>query len=121
KYLPGQPLPAGSRATDDKGGARMIQRFLTDDVLTRVQNLRPVADELGLSMAQLAIAWVLQNDNVAAALVGASRPEQVAENVKASGVTIPAELMARIDEILGGAVERDPGKTAENAPQGRVA
>ncbi len=79
----------------------MIQRFLTDDVLTRVQNLRPVADELGLSMAQLAIAWVLQNDNVAAALVGASRPEQVAENVKASGVTIPAELMTRIDEILG--------------------
>lgn len=121
KYLPGQPLPAGSRATDDKGGARMIQRFLTDDVLTRVQNLRPVADELDLSMAQLAIAWVLQNDNVAAALVGASRPEQVAENVKASGVTIPAELMTRIDEILGGAVERDPGKTAENAPQGRVA
>ena len=121
KYLPGEPLPAGSRATDDKGGARMIQRFLTDDVLTRVQNLRPVADELGLSMAQLAIAWVLQNDNVAAALVGASRPEQVAENVKASGVTIPDELMARIDEILGGAVERDPGKTAENAPQGRVA
>ncbi|WP_340698127.1 aldo/keto reductase family protein [Cellulosimicrobium funkei] len=121
KYLPGKPLPAGSRATDDKGGARMIQRFLTDDVLTRVQNLRPVADELDLSMAQLAIAWVLQNDNVAAALVGASRPEQVAENVKASGVTIPAELMTRIDEILGGAVERDPGKTAENAPQGRVA
>lgn len=121
KYLPGEPLPAGSRATDDKGGARMIQRFLTDDVLTRVQNLRPVADELGLSMAQLAIAWVLQNDNVAAALVGASRPEQVAENVKAAGVTIPAELMTRIDEILGGAVERDPGKTAENAPQGRVA
>ncbi len=121
KYRPGEPLPAGSRATDDKGGARMIQRFLTDDVLTRVQNLRPVADELGLSMAQLAIAWVLQNDNVAAALVGASRPEQVAENVKASGVTIPAELMTRIDEILGGAVERDPGKTAENAPQGRVA
>ena len=121
KYLPGKPLPAGSRATDDKGGARMIQRFLTDDVLTRVQNLRPVADELDLSMAQLAIAWVLQNDNVAAALVGASRPEQVAENVKASGVTIPAELMTRIDEILGGAVERDPGKTAENAPPGRVA
>ncbi|MFI2705542.1 aldo/keto reductase family protein [Cellulosimicrobium composti] len=121
KYVPGRPLPQGSRATDDKGGARMIQRFMTDDVLTRVQNLKPVADELGLTMPQLAVAWVLQNDNVAAALVGASRPEQVAENVKASGVTIPAELMARIDEILGGVVERDPGKTAEDAPQGRVA
>ncbi|MEU2198860.1 aldo/keto reductase family protein [Isoptericola sp. NPDC019482] len=121
KYVPGQPLPAGSRATDEKGGARSIQRFLDDDVLTRVQNLRPVADELGLSMAQLAVAWVLQNDNVAAALVGASRPEQVAENVKASGVTIPAELMARIDEVLGGVVERDPAKTAENAPKTRVA
>jgi len=121
KYVPGQPLPAGSRATDEKGGASSIRRFLDDDVLTRVQDLRPVADELGLSMAQLAVAWVLQNDNVAAALVGASRPEQVAENVKASGVTIPAELMTRIDEILGDVVERDPGKTAENAPQTRVA
>ena len=72
-------------------------------------------------MPQLAVAWVLQNDNVAAALVGASRPEQVAENVEASGVTIPAELLARIDDVLGDAVERDPGKTAENAPQTRVA
>jgi aryl-alcohol dehydrogenase-like predicted oxidoreductase len=119
KYVPGRPLPEGSRATDDKGGARMIQRFMTDDVLGRVQQLKPVADELDLSMAQLAIAWVLQNDNVAAALVGASRPEQVAENVKASGVTIPAELMARIDEVLGDVVERDPARTAEGAPQKR--
>jgi aryl-alcohol dehydrogenase-like predicted oxidoreductase len=121
KYVPGQPVPAGSRAADDKGGARFIQRFMSDDVLERVQNLRPVADELGLTMAQLAVAWVLQNDNVAAALVGASRPEQVAENVKASGVTIPAELMARIDDLLGDVVERDPAKTAEGAPKGRVA
>ncbi|MBD8077547.1 aldo/keto reductase family protein [Cellulosimicrobium arenosum] len=119
KYVPGQPLPEGSRATDDKGGSRMIQRFMTDDVLTRVQELKPVADELDLSMAQLAIAWVLQNENVAAALVGASRPEQVAENVKAAGVTIPAELMTRIDEALGDVVERDAGKTAEGAPQKR--
>ncbi|AEG44586.1 aldo/keto reductase family protein [Isoptericola variabilis] len=119
KYVPGQPLPEGSRATDDKGGARMIQRFMRDDVLERVQLLRPVADELGLTMAQLAVAWVLQNDNVAAAIVGASRPEQVAENVKASGVEIPAELMATIDEVLGDVVERDPGRTAENAPKTR--
>jgi aryl-alcohol dehydrogenase-like predicted oxidoreductase len=70
-------------------------------------------------MAQLAIAWVLQNDNVASALVGASRPEQVAENVKAAGVTIPAGLMARIDEALGGTIERDPAQTTANAPKRR--
>ena len=111
KYLPGRPVPEGSRATDAKGGKSTISRFMTEDVLTRVQNLRPIADELGLSMAQLAVAWVLQNENVAAAIIGASRPEQIAENVKASGVEIPSELMSRIDEALGGIVERDPAKT----------
>ncbi len=121
KYLPGQAPPAGSRATDEKGGADMIKRFMEDDVLTRVQELQPVAKELDLTMAQLAIAWVLQNDNVAAALVGASRPEQVSENVKAAGVRIPDELMKRIDEALGDVVERDAGKTAETAPKTRVA
>jgi hypothetical protein len=95
----------------------MIERFMRDDVLQSVQKLAPIADELDLTMAQLAIAWVLQNDNVAAALVGASRPEQVTENVKASGVRIPAELMDRIDEALGDTVERDPGKTVANSPQ----
>ncbi len=121
KYKPGEQPPAGSRATDEKGGADMISRFMNDDVLTRVQALQPVADELDLSMAQLAVAWVLQNDNVAAALIGASRPEQVTENVKAAGVKIPAELMARIDEALGDVVVRDPRKTKETAPQQRVA
>jgi aryl-alcohol dehydrogenase-like predicted oxidoreductase len=120
KYKPGQPPPAGSRATDEKGGADMISRFMKDDILTRVQDLEPVAKELDLTMAQLAIAWVLQNDNVASALVGASRPEQVAENVKAAGVTIPAELMARIDEALGETVVRDPAQTAANAPKRRA-
>jgi aryl-alcohol dehydrogenase-like predicted oxidoreductase len=119
KYQPGAAPPAGSRATDDKGGADMVARWLDDDILTRVQKLAPVADELGLTMAQLAVAWVLQNDNVAAALVGASRPEQVHENVKAAGVRVPAELMTRIDEALGDVVERDPAKTAANAPKGR--
>jgi len=119
KYVPGQAPPPGSRATDEKGGARFIQRFMRDDVLTRVQELRPVADELGLTLAQLAVAWVLQNDNVAAAIIGASRPEQVAENVKASGVEIPAELMTRIDEILGDVVERDPARTHESSPARR--
>jgi aryl-alcohol dehydrogenase-like predicted oxidoreductase len=119
KYLPGQPPPAGSRATDEKGGASFIQRFMRDEVLAKVQELKPVADEVGLSLAQLAVAWVLQNDNVAAAIIGASRPEQVVENVKAAGVTIPGEAMKRIDEVLGDVVEHDPAKTAENAPQRR--
>ena len=116
KYIPGAALPEGSRATDEKGGAQMISRFMRDDVLTAVQGLEPVARELDVSLAQLAIAWVLQNDNVAAAIIGASRPEQVAENVKASDVTIPDELMTRIDEALGEVVVRDPAMTAENAP-----
>ena len=119
KYLPGQQPPEGSRATDDKGGADMIRRFMNDDVLTRVQALKPIAEELELTMAQLAVAWVLQNDNVSAALVGASRPEQVHENVKAAGVVIPDEAMKRIDEALGDVVVRDPAKTAENAPKRR--
>jgi aryl-alcohol dehydrogenase-like predicted oxidoreductase len=120
KYKPGQAPPEGSRATDEKGGADMISRFMKDDILTRVQDLEPVAKELDLTLAQLAIAWVLQNDNVASALVGASRPEQVAENVKAAGVTIPAELMSRIDEALGDVVVRDPAMTAANAPKHRA-
>ena len=121
KYLPGQQPPEGSRATDQKGGANMISRWMRDDVLERVQQLKPIADELDLSLAQLAIAWVLQNDNVACAIIGASRPEQVAENVKASGVEIPEDLMARIDEALGDVVERDPAKTEESSPKQREA
>jgi aryl-alcohol dehydrogenase-like predicted oxidoreductase len=121
KYEPGQAPPARSRATDEKGGADMIKRFMNDDVLSRVQTLKPVADEVGLSLAQLAIAWVLQNDNVATAIIGASRPEQVHENVKAVGKQIPAELMDRIDEILGDVVERDPARTLESSPKTREA
>jgi aryl-alcohol dehydrogenase-like predicted oxidoreductase len=119
KYMPGSQPPEGSRATDEKGGANMIKRFMNDDVLTRVQNLSPIAQELDLSLAQLAVAWVLQNDNVASAIIGASRPEQVKENVKASGVVIPAELLTRIDEVLGDVVERDASKTALSSPKKR--
>jgi aryl-alcohol dehydrogenase-like predicted oxidoreductase len=119
KYVPGGELPAGSRATDDKGGANMIKRWMNDDVLTRVQELRPLADEVGLSMAELAVAWVLQNDNVATAIIGASRPEQVYQNAKAAGVTIPEELMGRIDAVLGDVVERDPARTRESSPKKR--
>jgi aryl-alcohol dehydrogenase-like predicted oxidoreductase len=111
KYKPGEDYPAGSRATDEKGGADMISRWLDDDVLTRVQRLKPLADEAGLSLATLAVAWVLQNPNVSAAIIGASRPEQVTENVKAAGVTLEADLLTRIDEVLGDAVETDPAKT----------
>jgi aryl-alcohol dehydrogenase-like predicted oxidoreductase len=121
KYLPGQQPPPGSRATDDKGGADMIERFMTDDVLSRVQALKPVADDLSLSLAQLAIAWVLHNDNVATAIIGASRPDQVHENVKAAGVSIPAEALARIDQALGDVVERDPARTLESSPKTREA
>jgi aryl-alcohol dehydrogenase-like predicted oxidoreductase len=98
----------------------MIKRWMSDDVLTRVQQLRPVADDLGLTMAQLAVAWVLQNDNVSAALVGASRPEQVVENVKAAGVRIPDEAMKRIDDALGDVVTRDPAVVAKSTPAARA-
>ncbi len=112
KYLPGQAPPQGSRATDELGGADMIARFMTDEVLSRVQELKPIAADLGLSMAQLAVAWVLQNPNVSSAIVGASRPEQVRDNVKAAGVKLDAEVMRRIDEAIDPIVERDPAKTA---------
>ncbi len=121
KYRPGAELPAGSRATDDKGGANMIKRFLRDDLLSAVAGLRPIAEEVELTMAQLAVAWVLSNDNVAAAIVGASRPEQVQENVKAVGVRLPADILRRIDEVLGDVVITDPEMTARNAPQQRPA
>jgi len=111
KYKPGQQVPAGSRATDEKG-AGFVQRYLKEDILTRVQQLQPVADAAGLTLAQLAVAWVLQNPNVSSAIIGASRPEQVEENVKASGVKLSADVLRRIDALLGPLAERDPAKTA---------
>ena len=121
KYTPGQQPPEGSRATDENGGKDFIQRWMQDDILTRVQQLKPIADELDLSLAQLAVAWVLQNENVATAIIGASRPEQVHENAKAAGVTIPAELLSRIDQVLGDAVESDPAQTENSSPKQREA
>ncbi|BCJ63483.1 aldo/keto reductase family protein [Polymorphospora rubra] len=115
KYQPGQPPPAGSRATDEKSGSGFIARFMTDEVLTTVQRLRPLADEAGLSMAQLAVAWVLQNPNVSSAIIGASRPEQVVDNVKAAGVKLDADLLKAIDDVLGSIVERDPALTTSPA------
>jgi aryl-alcohol dehydrogenase-like predicted oxidoreductase len=119
KYRPGEEAPAGSRATDDKGGADMIKRWMSDDVLTRVQQLRPIADDLGVSMAQLALAWVLHNENVASAIIGASRPQQVIDNVKAVGVTLDDDVRARIDDVLGDGITRDPERVADSTPTRR--
>ena len=117
KYKSGQPVPEGSRATDeDGGGAESIRsRYLQDDKLTAIAKLEPIAAELGITMAQLAIAWVLANDNVATALVGASRPEQIASNAEAAGVTLDADVLSRIDDILGDLPETDPNKTKSPA------
>jgi aryl-alcohol dehydrogenase-like predicted oxidoreductase len=111
KYRPGAAPPAGSRATDPSG-AGFIERWLDDDVLTRVAELPPVADAAGLTLAQLAVAWVLQHQNVAAAIVGATRPEQVRENARAAGVHLAPEIMQRVDEVLGPVIQRDPARTA---------
>jgi aryl-alcohol dehydrogenase-like predicted oxidoreductase len=115
KYLPGQPPPSGSRATDELSGKNFIARWMGDDVLNKVQELRPIADRAELSMAQLAIAWVLQNDNVASAIVGATRPDQLDENVKAVGVKLSDETLAAIDEVLAGVIVSDSKKTESPA------
>ena len=116
KYLPGQQPPSGSRGST-KDGADTMEDYLSDRVLERVQKLKPIADDAGLSMAQLALAWVLQNDNIAAAIVGASRPEQIKDNAGATGVRLEPELLARIDEALGDVVERDPSQTESPNPR----
>jgi aryl-alcohol dehydrogenase-like predicted oxidoreductase len=115
KYLPGSVLPEGSRATDDQGGKDMIARYMKDAVLEKVQKLKPIAADLGISMPQLAVAWVLQNPNVASAIVGATKPEQLEDSVKGVGLVLEAAVMAAIDEVLEGIIERDPSKTASPA------
>jgi aryl-alcohol dehydrogenase-like predicted oxidoreductase len=120
KYVPGQPLPAGSRATDEKSGANFIKGFLRDEVLEAVAKLQPIAAEAGLTMPQLALAWVLHNPNVAAALVGASRPEQLDDTVKASGVTLDDDTVAAIDAALAPVAITDPEETYTVSPKTRV-
>jgi aryl-alcohol dehydrogenase-like predicted oxidoreductase len=117
KYLPGKKPPANSRATDKKGGASMISRWMREDVLSAVQRLKPIAASAGLTPAQLAVAWVLQNPNVASAIIGATKPEQIKENVAASGVTLPKEIMREIDRALGDLPERNPAKTESPKPR----
>ncbi len=108
KYAPGAALPEGSRATDETGGASMIKDWLRDEVLTKVQELKPLAADAGISMAQLAVGWVLCNPNVASAIIGASRPEQVRDNAAAKALA--PDLKAKVDEILTGVTETDPAK-----------
>jgi aryl-alcohol dehydrogenase-like predicted oxidoreductase len=101
KYLPGHPPPAGSRATSDSMGGFLDGEWMNDRVLGGVQKLRPIAERKGLSLAQLALAWVLRLPNVASAIIGATRPEQVEDNAKASGVTLTAEDLKDIDAAIG--------------------
>jgi len=117
KYLPGKKPPAGSRATDKKGGANMIARWIRDEVLTAVQKLRPIAESVDLTLSQLAIAWVLQNPNVSSAIIGATKPAQIKENVKASGVKLSETTMREIDRVLGSLPERNPAKTESPRPR----
>ena len=117
KYLPGKKAPAGSRATDKKGGANMISGFMKDEILSKVQKLIPIADKVDLSPAQLAIAWVLQNPNVSSAIIGATKPSQIKENVKASGVKLDKSIMDEIDAVLAGVITSDPAKTVSPRPR----
>ena len=117
KYLPGKKAPAGSRATDKKSGAGMISRWMRDEVLEAVQNLKPIADEAGLTMSQLALAWALSNPNVSSVIMGATKPAQVKENVKASGVKLDSAILAKINLALGSLPEKDPAKTESPKPR----
>lgn len=121
KYIPGQQPPAGSRATDDKGGANFVKRFMDLETLQAVQRLKPIAAEAGLSMPQMAIAWVLANPNVAAALVGASRPKQLDETVAASGIILDDDTVSAINTALAGVSNLDPQATYSVSPRTRPA
>lgn len=110
KYIPGHNAPSASRFATEQGELKTEHKFMRPEVLERVQGLNPVAEEAGLSMAALALAWVLQNSNVSAAIVGASRPEQLVDNATAVGVKLDTEILAKIDTILDPVIERDPNK-----------
>jgi aryl-alcohol dehydrogenase-like predicted oxidoreductase len=117
KYKPGTKPPKGSRATDKKSGAAMISRWMRDDILTAVTKLEPIAKEIGLTTAQLALAWVLQNKNVSSAIIGATKPAQIKENVKAVGVKLEPAVMRAIDDAVGSVAERSPAETKSPNPR----
>ena len=117
KYLPGKKPPTGSRATDKKSGAEMISRWMRDEVLEAVAKLKPIAQGLDLTMSQLALAWALANQNVSSVIMGASRPAQVKENVKASGVKLSPQTLAEIYKALGSIPETNPERTESPNPR----
>ena len=100
KYEPGNPPPEDSRASSEEMGG-FVECWLRDETLEAVQRLRPIADEAGLTMVQLALAWCLRRDELASVIIGASRPEQVEQNVAASGVELSDDVLDAIDEALG--------------------
>ncbi|MFL5913860.1 MAG: aldo/keto reductase family protein [Gaiellaceae bacterium] len=104
KYKPGQPPPSGSRATVKEMNYFFDDRLLSETLLAQVQEVAGIAKVLGISMAQLALAWVLREPNVASAIVGASRPQQVEDNAAASGIDLDGATLARVDEILADSV-----------------
>lgn len=120
KYRPGEAPPEGSRATDEAGGKNMISRWMSDDVLTAVAKVSALADEAGLSTADLALAWVLRNPNVASAIVEASKAEQVTRNVQAIDITLDDDLVAKVEAILQPVTTTDPGKTLKDQPKERL-
>ncbi len=117
KYLPGKKPPAGSRATDKKSGAEMISRWMKDDVLGAVAKLVPIAQSLDLTMGQLALAWALSNKNISSVIMGATKPKQVKDNAKASGIKLSADVLKAIDDALGNVAARDPNLTESPKPR----
>ena len=117
KYLPGKKPPAGSRATDKKSGAEMISRWMKDDVLRAVAKLVPIAQSLDLTMGQLALAWALSNKNISSVIMGATKPKQVKDNAKASGIKLSADVLKAIDDALGNVAARDPNLTESPKPR----
>jgi aryl-alcohol dehydrogenase-like predicted oxidoreductase len=116
KYSPGEAAPAGSRAADAEGG-NYIAQWLRDDVLTAVQRLRPIAEQAGATMAQLALAWALARPGVSSVIIGASRPEQIADNLGALDLSLDDSLLTAIDDALDGVVVSDPRRTDEASPR----
>ena len=115
KYLPGKKAPVGSRARHKSGN--FMTGWLREEVLVAVQNLKPIAESLDLTIGQLALAWALQNPNVSSVIMGATKPSQVKENVKASGIKLEPSVMKAIDSALGNLPERDPAKTQSPNPR----